>query len=76
MERDLVSITSTTGRPSVASGFPGPGTRDGFEMVTRAVSRDAYRVIPDAKPGPLVSEAARVPISFNCPTAITLSSWV
>ena len=44
---------------SVASGFPGPGTRDGFEMVTRAVSRDTYRVIPDAKPGPLVSEAAK-----------------
>ncbi len=44
---------------SVVSGFPGPGTRDGFEMVTRAVSRDTYRVIPDAKPGPLVSEAAK-----------------
>lgn len=44
---------------TVASGFPGPGTRDGFEMVTRAVSRDAYSVIPDAKPGPLVCEAAK-----------------
>ena len=44
---------------SVASGFPGPGTRDGFEMVTRAVSRDAFRIIPDAKPTPLVSEAAK-----------------
>ena len=28
-------------------------------MVTRAVSRDAYSVIPDAKPGPLVAEAAK-----------------
>lgn len=44
---------------SVASGFPGPGTRDGFEMVTRAVSRNAFNIIPDAKPTPLVSEAAK-----------------
>lgn len=44
---------------TVASGFPGPGTRDGFEMVTRAVSRNAYSVIPNAKPGPLVAEAAK-----------------
>jgi hypothetical protein len=44
---------------TVASGFPGPGARDGFEMVTRAVSRDAYTVIPDAASGPLVAEAAK-----------------
>lgn len=44
---------------SVASAFPGPGSKDGFEMVTRAVSRDTCRVIPDAKPRPLVSEAPK-----------------
>ena len=43
----------------MASGFPDPGTRDGFEMVTRAVSRDAFRIIPDAKANPLVYEAAK-----------------
>ena len=43
----------------VASGFPGPGTRDGFEMVTRAVTRGTYAVLPDARPGPLVAEAAK-----------------
>lgn len=29
---------------SVLSGHPGPGVRDAFECVTRAVTRDAYRV--------------------------------
>lgn len=44
---------------SVASAFPGPGTRDGFEMVTRAVSRDTYRILTDVVPGPLIAEAAK-----------------
>lgn len=43
----------------VASAFPGPGTRDGFEMVTRAVTRGAYEVLTDVEPGPLVAEAGK-----------------
>lgn len=31
----------------VESGFPGGGARDAFEMVTRAVSGDRYRVAPE-----------------------------
>ena len=31
----------------VESGFPGGGARDAFEMVTRAVSGDRYRVVPE-----------------------------
>ena len=31
----------------VESGFPGDGARDAFEMVTRAVSGDRYRVAPE-----------------------------
>lgn len=31
---------------AVETSFAGPGGRDAFEMVTRAVSRDAYRVDP------------------------------
>lgn len=33
---------------SVATAFPGPGFRDAVEMVTRAVTRKAYRVDPAA----------------------------
>lgn len=32
---------------SVDSGFPGGGARDAFEMVTRAVTGDRYRVSPE-----------------------------
>ena len=31
----------------VETAFPGPGARDGFEMVTRAASEDRYRLVPD-----------------------------
>lgn len=44
---------------TVATAFPGPGTRDGFEMVTRAVSRKAYQVLSGIVAGPLVAEAAK-----------------
>ena len=44
---------------TIASGFPGPGTKDGFEMVTRAVSRDAFEILEGIKAGPLVAEAAK-----------------
>lgn len=43
----------------VQSGFPGPGARDGFEMVARAVTRGAYEVLADVRSGPLVAEAAK-----------------
>jgi hypothetical protein len=32
---------------TVESGFPGGGARDAFEMVTRAVTGDRYRLAPD-----------------------------
>ncbi|HEX2699174.1 MAG TPA: hypothetical protein VHM89_03090 [Acidimicrobiales bacterium] len=32
---------------AVDSGFPGGGARDAFEMVTRAVTGDRYRVAPE-----------------------------
>lgn len=31
----------------VETAFDGPGTRDAFELVTRAVTGDRYRVVPD-----------------------------
>jgi hypothetical protein len=33
---------------TVESGFPGGGARDAFEMVTRAVTGDRYRLAPEA----------------------------
>ncbi len=33
---------------TVESGFPGGGARDAFEMVTRAVTGDRYRLAPDS----------------------------
>lgn len=41
---------------TVESGFPGDGARDAFEMVTRAVTGDRYRVDPELA-GPHVPEA-------------------
>ena len=36
----------------VQTAFDGPGSRDAFEMVTRAVTEDRYRVVPElAFPG-------------------------
>lgn len=32
---------------TIATGHPGPGVRDAFEFVTRAVSRNVYRVEPE-----------------------------
>ena len=32
---------------TVESGFPGGGARDGFEMVTRAVTGDRYQLAPE-----------------------------
>ena len=35
---------------TVESGFPGGGARDGFEMVTRAVTGDRYQLCSEAVP--------------------------
>jgi len=43
----------------IETGFPGPGARDAFEMVTRAVSRDAYHVRTGINPTPKIAEAAK-----------------
>lgn len=44
---------------SVATAFPGPGARDGFEMVMRAVTREAYRIEEGVAPSETVAEAAK-----------------
>jgi hypothetical protein len=51
MERAFPLLS--TGHPperydiTVESGFPGAGARDAFEMVTRAVTGDRYRLAPE-----------------------------
>ena len=42
---------------TVESGFPGGGARDAFEMVTRAVTGDRYRLAPE----PAGAEAPEAP---------------
>ncbi len=42
---------------TVESGFPGGGARDAFEMVTRAVTGDRYRLASE----PVVAEAPEAP---------------
>ncbi|QDP26118.1 hypothetical protein [Bradyrhizobium cosmicum] len=53
---------------SIVSGHPGPGVRDAFEFVTRAVTRGAYtvdRARPDARfvPGQDISYSFRMTIA-------------
>ena len=43
----------------VETTFPGPGARDAFEMVTRAVSGGRYRVVEDAGPDAPVAPQGR-----------------
>ncbi|MEM9223151.1 MAG: hypothetical protein AAGB11_12210 [Pseudomonadota bacterium] len=43
---------------SVSTAFPGPGARDAFECVTRAVSRERYNIVKDVRPSENVAEAA------------------
>ncbi len=54
---------------SVQSGFPGPGTRDGFELVTRAASRGTYEVLTDPPTGPMIAEAAKGVYYFRVASA-------
>jgi len=44
---------------SVATAFPGPGARDGFEMVMRAVTREKYRIEQGVQPSDEIAEAAK-----------------
>lgn len=44
---------------SVATAFPGPGARDAVEMVTRAVTRGAFKVVSDKQPNDQIAEAAK-----------------
>ena len=44
---------------TVATAFPGPGARDAIEMVTRAVSRDAFKIVSDKQPDAQIAEAAK-----------------
>ncbi len=44
---------------SVATAFPGPGARDGFEMVMRAVTREQYRIERNVLPSEKIAEAAK-----------------
>lgn len=49
---------------SVISGHPGPGVRDAFEMITRAVTRGAYTV-DRSLPGPRLNAATEVVYAFR-----------
>lgn len=49
---------------SVVSGHPGPGVRDAFEMITRAVTRGAYTV-DRSLPGPRLNPATDVVYAFQ-----------
>lgn len=44
---------------SVATAFPGPGARDGFEMVMRAVTREKYWIETNVTPSDQIAEAAK-----------------
>lgn len=53
---------------SIVSGHPGPGVRDAFEFVTRAVTRNAYTVdrsLPEGRlvPGADISYSFRVTLN-------------
>jgi len=43
----------------VETAFGGPGGRDAVEMVTRAVSREAFKVVGDKQPDTKIAEAAK-----------------
>jgi len=44
---------------TVETAFGGPGGRDAIEMVTRAVSRDAFTLVSDKQPNAHIAEAAK-----------------
>jgi hypothetical protein len=44
---------------AVETAFPGPGARDAVEMITRAVSREAFKVVSDKQPDEHIAEAAK-----------------
>ena len=44
---------------SVATAFGGAGARDAIEMITRAVSRDAFDVVKDKQADAQIAEAAK-----------------
>lgn len=52
----------------VETAFDGPGTRDAFELVTRAVTGHRYRVVPDLA-GPGALEAPQGHFVFRLSTA-------
>ena len=51
---------------SVATAFPGPGARDAVEMVTRAVTRGAFKVVSDKQPNDQIAEAAKGAYWYRC----------
>ena len=44
---------------SIETAFGGPGARDAVEMVTRAVSREAFKLVSDIEPDDNIAEAAK-----------------
>ncbi len=44
---------------AIATAFPGPGARDGFELVTRVVSRDRYSIDTSVAPSAHIAQAAK-----------------
>ena len=64
MERGFELLADAVGeiertKISIATAFPGPGLRDGFELVTRAYSRDRYKIVRDIEPSESMAAAAR-----------------
>jgi hypothetical protein len=56
----------------IVSGHPGPGVRDAFEFVTRAVTRGAYVIdltLPDARHNPFAEISYSFTISLGKRTA-------
>lgn len=44
---------------TVETAFGGPGARDAVEMITRAVSRQAFQVVTNKQPDDQIAEAAK-----------------
>lgn len=62
------SVPPRRGDISILSGHPGPGVRDAFEFVTRAVTRNAYvvdRSLPEGRlvPGANISYSFRITVA-------------
>ena len=54
----------------ITSAFPGPGARDGFELVTRTTSRETYAIDTSVEPSDTIAEAAKGAYYFKVANAV------